>query len=98
MGTRDVDLRMGPPLLLNHDHTRAIGTIVTNSGRLRIRLDAGRGLTRAQLFEVFGNCGIVVLETEWPKGPTDQADGGAIIREFEILEWSFQPLGPAQPG
>lgn len=79
------------PLLLNHDHTKAIGKLeYDRTGELELSFTAGQELTRQQLFGVFGDCGIVVLE--------EVARGGVIVvTRARILEWSFSPA-PARPG
>ena len=86
----------GPPILLNHDHTRApIGhTEVESDGSLLVRFE-GDGVTRAQFFDIFGDCGVKVLEFAVNGIATRDERERLIV--VQILEWS-RSNPRAEPG
>jgi hypothetical protein len=73
------------PILLNHDHSRVIGTVHQADGRLFVEFTADVPVTQELFLEMFGNPGARVLESE-------EKDGVTLIRKAEILEFSFSPI------
>jgi hypothetical protein len=81
--------------LIREDRTSGlpdmIGTIEPSESGLRVKLRPYCGLSKAQIFEIFGNCGIELLKVEIPEGISDPKaiEIGSRIYDFRILEWSF---------
>jgi hypothetical protein len=75
------------PILLNHDHTAAIGTVTASGdcGGLWVRFHLNAGITAAAFFNIFGNCGAEITQTHTENGLT-------IVDEAMIREWSLSAL------
>lgn len=71
---------MNTPILRNHDHSQApIGAIDIQDGRICFRFS--QPIPKDQVFEIFGNAGIRMTETE-------DRDGELFVTAGEILEFS----------
>jgi len=77
------------PILLNHDHTKPIGTVVSVEGQLQVLFSEDVRITPAMAAEIFGNAGLLVLEQ------TDD-DDVMLIRRGRIVEWSVLPAALGQ--
>jgi hypothetical protein len=66
------------PILVNHDREKAIGMVEAYDGRFEIFLLPSACVTLSMLFEVFGNSGIRIIESD-----------GEYVRRAEILEFSL---------
>lgn len=80
-------MRTSIPILFNHDPAEVIGAVDVTTRGLRVQFSAGKGLTHARLFEVFGNVGIQVHAME-----------GDLVTDAEILEWSLGSNSRGSPG
>ena len=72
------------PILINHDHTKPIGTVVAVEGQLQVLFSEDVRITPAMADEIFGNAGLLVLEAT-------EEDGVTLIRRGRIVEWSLLP-------
>ena len=67
------------PILYNHDATKVIGSYHDGV----FTLIEGHEITRAQLFNCFGNCGFEIIES------VIKDDDFYFIKKFRIHEWSL---------
>ena len=73
---------MTTPILANHDHTKPIGIIKNENGRILFEFHDDVEISREMLFEIFGNAGIRIAE--------HQVEGDNLtIKSGEILEFSL---------
>lgn len=73
------------PLLMNHDHScDPIGVVTAKDDRITVTLKEGHYLTKEQIFAVMGHAGVVITKQHF-------TETGALIEEFEVLEWSLVP-------
>jgi hypothetical protein len=76
---------MSAPILMNHDFTKAIGSVDVINGELHFRFATDVRITKDMAFGIFGNAGLQLLEAS-------EEDGVMLIRSARILEWSLSPL------
>lgn len=72
------------PILFKHDHKRPIGVVLFDNGAVKFKFSEEVKVSLDQAFEIFGGAGIKVTSKEL-------VDGVVIIKEGEILEFSFSP-------
>ena len=70
------------PILLNHEAAKPIGVAEFQDGQMFVRFVDDVKITREMAFEIFGNAGLLVLEST-------EEDGVMLIRRGRIVEWSL---------
>jgi hypothetical protein len=68
------------PVVVDHDHTRPVGALTIEDGKLIITL--AKPLQRAAFFRTFGNVGAEVLEG-------DEIDGTLWFRKARVVVFSL---------
>jgi hypothetical protein len=80
----DTDMRV--PILLNHDHTKLLGSLQADPCRPeRLVVRFIDGVTRDQFFQIFPGAGMVVIEGEL----SSEVER---VKVAEILEFSLCPV------
>lgn len=72
------------PILLDHDHTKPIGSVELVDGELHVRFTADMKITKDMAFQIFGDTGLMILDHV-------EEDGVMLIRGGRIVEWSLLP-------
>lgn len=76
---------MSAPILMNHDFTKAIGSVDVINGELHFRFATDVSITKDMAFEIFGNAGLQLFEAS-------EVDGVMLIRSGRIVEFSLSLL------
>jgi hypothetical protein len=80
---------MSAPILMNHDFTKAIGSVDVINGELHFRFATDVRITKDMAFEIFGNAGLQLFEVS-------EVDGVMLIRSGRIVEFRCLPAATGQ--
>lgn len=78
------------PILVNHDYTKILGWVDFSGQHPIIQIDRRHKLRREDLFRIFGEIGMRLLESEQWTDPDTRVQHECIIRA-EVMEWSLCP-------